>query len=75
MKRFLPATFVFATICFLITSCHLFSSKPKVLVFTKTAGFVHDCIPTAALAVMKLGQENNFDVDTTSNAASLSTTV
>ena len=69
MKRFLSVTFVFATICFLITSCHLFSSKPKVLVFTKTAGFVHDCIPTAALAVMKLGSENNFDVDTTSNAA------
>ncbi len=68
MKRFLSAIFVFATICFLITSCHLFSSKPRVLVFTKTAGFVHDCIPTATLAVMKLGKENNFDVDTTSNA-------
>ncbi len=67
MKLYLSASFL----CLLIisfTGCQLFSSKPKVLVFTKTAGFVHDCIPVAAEAIMKLGKENNFDVDTTSNA-------
>ena len=69
MKRFLSFLSALALICFLFTNCHFSSSKPRVLVFTKTAGFVHDCIPVAAEAVMKLGRENNFDVDTTSNAA------
>lgn len=43
--------------------------KPRVLVFTKTAGFVHSSIPTGIAAVQKLGQDNGFDVDTTKNAA------
>ncbi len=68
MKRFLSFAVVTAILCFAVASCHLFSSKPKVLVFTKTAGYVHDCIPVAAEAVMKLGNQNNFDVDTTSDA-------
>ncbi len=68
MKRFLLSATAFGVLCFLFSSCHLLSSKPKVLVFTKTAGFVHDCIPVATDAVIKLGKENNFDVDTTSNA-------
>jgi cytochrome c len=43
--------------------------KPRVLVFSKTAGFVHSSIPTGIAAVQKLGQDNGFDVDTTKNAA------
>jgi len=43
-------------------------SKPKVLVFTKTAGFHHSSIPAGVAAIVKLGAEHNFDVDTTSNA-------
>jgi len=42
--------------------------KPRLLVFKKTAGFHHGSIPLAALAVMKLGQENGFLVDTTTDA-------
>jgi glucose/arabinose dehydrogenase/cytochrome c551/c552 len=42
---------------------------PRVLVFSKTAGFVHRAIPAGVAAVQKLGQENGFDVDTTRNAA------
>src|SRR5437879_3625989 len=41
--------------------------KPKVLVFTKTAGFHHASIPLGVAAIIKLGSENNFDVDTTSD--------
>jgi cytochrome c len=41
--------------------------KPKVLVFTKTAGFHHASIPVGVAAIVKLGKENNFDVDTTSD--------
>ncbi len=44
------------------------SGKSRILVFTKTAGFVHSSIPNGVAAVNKLGAENNFDVDTTSNA-------
>lgn len=42
--------------------------KPRLLVFYKTAGFHHDCIPAGKLAMVKLGEENGFDVDTTENA-------
>ncbi|MGZ3756746.1 MAG: ThuA domain-containing protein [Mucilaginibacter sp.] len=45
--------------------------KPKVLVFTKTAGFHHASIPKGVDAIIKLGQDNNFDVDTTSDAAKI----
>ena len=45
------------------------TKTPRVLVFTKTAGFYHQSIPVGRAAIYKLGQENNFRVDTTSNAA------
>ncbi|MEU8381829.1 ThuA domain-containing protein, partial [Streptosporangium sp. NPDC048865] len=41
----------------------------KVLVFSKTSGFRHDSIPEGIAAVQKLGQENNFAVDTTEDSA------
>ena len=41
---------------------------PRVLVFSKTAGFVHNSIPDGIAAIQKLGSENNFLVDTTTNA-------
>ncbi|HZF64860.1 MAG TPA: ThuA domain-containing protein, partial [Chitinophagaceae bacterium] len=45
------------------------NSKPaRVLVFTKTKGFYHESIPTGAAAIQKLGAENNFLVDTSSNS-------
>jgi cytochrome c len=53
---------------FFLVGCKSRSGTPKLLVFTKTAGFHHASIPVAAEAIMKLGKENNFEVDTTSNA-------
>ena len=44
-------------------------AKPKVLIFCKTAGFHHNSIAVGIPAIIKLGQENNFDVDTTTNSA------
>src|SRR4051812_16222168 len=44
-------------------------AKPKVLVFCKTAGFHQNSIAAGVPAIIKLGQENNFDVDTTTNSA------
>jgi cytochrome c len=53
---------------FIISSCGQRSSTPKVLVFSKTAGFYHQSIPTGIEAIQKLGEENGFEVDTTKDA-------
>jgi cytochrome c len=42
---------------------------PRVLVFSKTAGFRHSSIGTGIAAVRKLGAENGFDVDATEDAS------
>ncbi|HLG39675.1 MAG TPA: ThuA domain-containing protein, partial [Chitinophagaceae bacterium] len=53
---------------FLYASCTTEKNKPRVLVFSKTTGYRHACIPKGKLAIQKLGVENNFDVDTTEMA-------
>lgn len=40
----------------------------RVLVFSKTKGFRHASIPAGKMAIMKLGKENGFAVDTTEDA-------
>lgn len=52
----------------LLTSCNKNTGTPRILVFTKTAGFHHASIPKGIAAIQKLGQENNFAVDTTVDA-------
>jgi cytochrome c len=47
----------------------LTQAQKKVLVFSKTAGYRHSSIEVGRLAIMKLGKENGFDVDTTENAS------
>ncbi len=44
------------------------SGEPRVLVFSKTEGFHHQSIPSGIAAIQKLGAENGFAVDTTTNA-------
>jgi len=44
-------------------------AKPKILVFSKTKGFHHASIAVGVPAIMKLGSENNFDVDSTTDAS------
>lgn len=44
------------------------TSKPRVLVFSKTKGYHHASIEDGNKAIMLLGQQNNFDVDTTTDA-------
>ncbi|RYD95128.1 MAG: Crp/Fnr family transcriptional regulator, partial [Sphingobacteriales bacterium] len=55
-------------LCFGLFLNAKYAAKPKVLVFTKTVGFHHSSIVAGINAVKKLGIENNFDVDTTTNA-------
>ena len=40
----------------------------KALVFSKTAGFRHDSIPTGIATIQALGAANDFEVDATENA-------
>src|SRR2546430_15990213 len=44
------------------------AQQPRVLVFSKTAGFRHSSIPNGIAAIKKLGQENGFAVDATEDA-------
>ncbi|RCH55064.1 ThuA domain-containing protein [Mucilaginibacter hurinus] len=42
--------------------------SPKVLVFSKTAAFRHGSIAAGIKAIQKLGADNSFDVDTTTES-------
>lgn len=44
-------------------------ARARVLVFSKTAGFHHASIAVGIPAIIKLGKEHDFDVDTTTNSA------
>ncbi|MGV8878787.1 MAG: ThuA domain-containing protein [Sphingobacteriaceae bacterium] len=48
-------------------SCNKRSGTPKILVFSKTAGFHHESIPAGNAALIQLGAGNGFQVDTTTN--------
>lgn len=50
-----------------VSSCSKKSGPPRVLVFSKTAGWHHASIPFGIAAIQKLGAENGFAVDTTTN--------
>ena len=43
----------------------------KVLVFSRTKGYRHASIPKGKLAIMQLGKENGFAVDTTEDASKI----
>ena len=76
MKNNFRLSFLFKKVAFvaslLLIIAILFAfrsrKKPKILVFSKTTGFVHSCIPVGNAAIVKLGMENGFDVDTTKEA-------
>src|SRR5690606_342041 len=63
--------FGFLLALLVITACGPGKRKgdPKILVFSKTAGFRHSSIETGAKAIVKMGQEKGFTVDTTENSA------
>lgn len=65
MKQLITCLFFFFAL-----QCTLLAAAPpvKVLVFSKTKGFRHDAIPVGKIALIKLGSENNFLVDTTEDA-------
>ena len=69
MKKFVPLI-ILALVVLVYAACsNKRSGRPRVLVFSKTAGFRHSAIPNGKAAIMKLGEENGFDVDTTEDAS------
>ncbi|TKK65680.1 PKD domain-containing protein [Ilyomonas limi] len=68
MKLSLRLLIIGLLVCTLF-SCRQREGEPRILVFTKTAGFHHSSIPNGVDAIMKLGAQNNFEVDTTSDAS------
>jgi cytochrome c len=65
MQRLVPLAFLLALVCVPVAAR---SQQPRVLVFSKTAGFRHSSIGVGIAAVKKLGQENGFAVDATEDA-------
>ncbi len=63
------ALLISVSVLFFYSCSNKRSGEPKLLVFTKTAGYHHESIADGVKAIYKLGQENDFEVDTTSNAA------
>lgn len=49
-------------------------NTPRVLVFTKTAGFRHDSIPDGIKAITEMGAKNGFAVDASEDAGQFSDT-
>lgn len=67
MNRIALSIFTLCSV-FVLSACNQRSGTARILVFTKTAGFHHESIPAGIDAIRKLGQENQFTVDTTSDA-------
>lgn len=58
-----------AVACICILSFTTFKKQNKVLVYSKTRGYHHNSIAKAIPAIMQLGKENNFRVDTTTDSS------
>ncbi|MEI6411827.1 MAG: ThuA domain-containing protein [Bacteroidota bacterium] len=51
------------------TACTHSDDPPRILVFSKTEGYRHACIPTGIAALRKLCRENNMVMDTSEEGA------
>jgi len=69
MKNLLKGLIAILSIACIACSGGKRSGAPKVLVFSKTAGFYHQSIPDGIAAIQRLGLDNGFQVDTTKNSA------
>ena len=67
MRKLLRLSCLFPILVFLF-ACNTRSGKPRVLVFSKTTGYRHSSIEPGKIALIKMGAENGFTVDTTENA-------
>jgi type 1 glutamine amidotransferase len=65
-RDILAVCVVFILVLFTISPASA-KHKPKVLIFSKTAGYHHSSIAAGVIAIQKLGAENNFEVDSTTD--------
>ncbi|MEP6596210.1 MAG: ThuA domain-containing protein, partial [Ginsengibacter sp.] len=68
MRKIVCFVFSLSAIIF-FQGCKNDSNTRKVLLFVKTKGYHHQSIPAGITAIEKLGKQNNFSVDTTSDAS------
>jgi len=68
MNKLISRLVLFVILSLLI-SCNSREGKARVLVFSKTSGYRHSSITVGKAAIMELGKQNNFEVDTTENAS------
>ncbi|MBU6341326.1 MAG: ThuA domain-containing protein, partial [Bacteroidetes bacterium] len=66
-KRVLLGTLAFLSFCF-FQSCLSGNQPPRLLVFSKTAGYRHASIPAGVAALRQLCRENGMVMDTTEDA-------
>jgi type 1 glutamine amidotransferase len=67
MKKLITIA-ILPVIFFIFIAAKPADKKPSVLIFSKTNGYHHACIPVGIEAIKKLGQENGFSVDTTTDS-------
>jgi type 1 glutamine amidotransferase len=53
---------------FIFISARPVDQKPRVLIYSKTNGYFHSCIPLGIKTISRLGKENGFDVDNTTDS-------
>lgn len=56
----------------ILQSCSSDKSGERILVFSKTAGFRHESIAAGKKALVELGKQEGFSVDTTEDASAIS---
>ena len=67
MKKPLLA-FLFVALALVIIISILVRPAPRILIFSKTAGYHHSSIVAGQAALLKLASENGFEADTTSDS-------
>ena len=62
------STLALVSLCVFFISAKPKQEKIRVLIFSKTNGFRHSCIPVGIAAIKKLGAENGLEVDATEDS-------
>lgn len=73
MKKTSLLTTLLITMVIIMGVSPVQAKKKRILVFSKTLGFHHSSIKQGIAAIQKLGLENKFDVDTTTNSSNFTT--
>ena len=67
--KYFSLIFILSSACISLSCDKDRDNSSRILVFSKTAAFRHSSIPQGKAAIMQLGRENGFAVDTTENAS------